>query len=170
MFPSASKGHDILHLSIFHIHFISFSVSLRVAEKGCYFQIQAGLTLHGTVQTGNQMHIDTVGSEDTGLMCVGFHNLVPTVQSYGCMYVSIPLYCTGLPTYAPDLPHAEHQEICRSVDPPVHSFYRHFSEVHRLPGLCGDYIKPQPLRSSLVGEGLKAAFHIQKPFANQRTN
>lgn len=115
------------------------------------------------------MHIDTVGSEDTGLMCVGFHNLVPTVQSYGCLYVSIPLCCTGLPTYAPDLPHTEHQEMCRSVDPPVHSFHRHFSEVHRLPGLCGDYIKPQPLRSSLVGEGLKAAFHIQKPFANQRT-
>lgn len=96
-------------------------------------------------------------------------NSVPAVQSCGCLYVSIPLCCTGLPTYAPDLPHTEHQQTSRSVDTPVHSFHRHFSEVHHLPGLCGDYIRPLPLRSSLLGEGLKAAFHIQKPCGNQRT-
>lgn len=96
-------------------------------------------------------------------------NSVPAVQSCGCLCVSIPLCCTGLPTYAPDLPHAEHQEISRSVDTPVHSFHRRFSEAHHLPGLCGDYIRPQPLRNSLLGEGLKAAFHIQKPCDNQRT-
>ena len=96
-------------------------------------------------------------------------NSVPAVQSCGCLYVSIPLCCIGLPTYAPDLPHTEHQQTSRRVDTPVHSFHRHFSEVHHLPGLCGDYIRPLPLRSSLLGEGLKAAFHIQKPCGNQRT-
>ena len=105
----------------------------------------------------------------TQVSCVWLSiNSVPAVQSCGCLYVSIPLCCTELPTYAPDLPHTEHQQISRSVDAPVHSFHRHFSEVRHLPGLCGDYIRPQPWRNSLLGEGLKAAFHIQKPCGNQR--
>lgn len=105
------------------------------------------------------MHIDTVGSEDTGLVC-GFPLIWYLLCKLWLPVMSVSLCAVLGGTYAPDLPHTEHQEICSSVDPPVHSFHRHFSEVHHLPGLCGDYIRPQPLRSSLVGEGLKAAFHI----------
>ena len=50
---------------------------------------------------------------------------VPTVQSDGCLYVSIPLHCAGLPIYAPDLPHTEHQGNMQACEPTIHFFRRH---------------------------------------------